>query len=353
MMPQSQDRLLMKWIALFASLAIMLVIFGGYVRLTRSGLSIVEWNPVGGSIPPLTESDWAAEFSKYQKTPEYQQINRGMSLVEYRRIFLIEWLHRLLARIAGLAFAVPFLIFLATQRVPLRRSAPYFLVGLLFLLQALMGWIMVSSGLVERPSVSHYLLAAHLFLALALIGVSVWTALGHYHGLSPRTSGVRWSAGSKVALTALLGLLLQIAYGAFTAGLKAGQVSDTWPLMLGRWIPNRLLDQTTPPMLNLVAAPLTVAFIHRWLAVAALILAGIAYYVIDRMELDKDLRRILRIIGVLSPLQMALGIAVVFWKVQIGLAILHQFNAICLYVLAVVLLYRLRILDAQGGHRAT
>jgi cytochrome c oxidase assembly protein subunit 15 len=352
-MPHSQDRLVMIWVGLFASLAIVLIIFGGYVRLTRSGLSIVEWNPVRGSVPPLSQGAWAAEFTKYQETPEYQQINRGISLVEYKRLFLIEWLHRLLARVAGLAFAIPFLVFVLTRRLPLRQSAPYFLVGLLFVAQALMGWVMVSSGLVERPSVSHYLLAAHLFLALALVGVSVWIMLRHYFGYTAVASGIRWSAASVAALAALLGLLLQIAYGAFTAGLKAGYVSDTWPMMLGRWIPGRLLGQTAPPALNLVAAPLTVAFIHRWLAVALLILAGISYHVIDQLELEDHLRRILRLIAVLSLLQMGVGIALVISRVEIALALLHQANAIALYVLTVILLYRLRIRDARSGRGAT
>ena len=347
-MSRTQDRTVMKWIAVFGSLAVLLVVYGGFVRLTRSGLSIVEWNPVEGAIPPMTEEAWETEFSKYQGTPEFRQINSDMTQGEYQEIFLIEWLHRLLARLAGLVFAIPFLVFLSTGRIPWKESAAYFIMGFLFLSQALMGWIMVSSGLVERPSVSHYLLAAHLFLALSLIGLSVWTLLGHQYGFSGMGRRARWSVASKAALAALAVLLVQIAYGAFTAGLKAGHVSNTWPMMLGRWIPQGLLRQTEPPPLNLIAAPLTVAFIHRWLAVAGLVVAIVAGGLIGQVRLDPGLRGVVRLICAMGVLQIGLGIAVVASGVEIALSLLHQFNAICLFVLAVYLLHRLRSRDRSS-----
>lgn len=348
-MPRTRDRAVMMWVISFASLAIVLVVFGGFVRLTRSGLSIVEWNPIQGTVPPLSQSAWQIEFAKYQQTPEYQEINKGMTLAAYQEIFVIEWLHRLLARLAGLVFAVPFFIFLLNRRIPLREAPLYVLVGVLFLSQAVMGWIMVSSGLVDRPSVSHFLLAAHLFLALSLIALAEWTALGHAFGFGSAGARGQLSAASAIALVATIGLLVQMAYGAFTAGLRAGHVSDTWPMMLGRWIPRELLGQLRPAALNLVAAPLTVAFIHRWLAVLVLALAACAYYVIGKAEMQPNVRVGLRWIGALSMVQMGLGIAVVISHVSIVVALLHQANALALFVLAIFVFQRLRSRDAAAA----
>lgn len=341
-MSLTPNRTVMNWIAIFGSVAVLLVVYGGYVRLTRSGLSIVEWNPVHGTLPPLSQADWETEFLKYQQTPEYLQINRGMSLSAYQEIFVVEWLHRLLARAAGLVFVVPLLIFLWTRRIPWREAPIYLAMGVLFLFQATMGWIMVSSGLVDRPAVSHLALAGHLFLALALIGLAVWTWLGHRFGVSPDLGRSRWSAASRGALAALGALLVQIAYGAFTAGLKAGHVSNSWPRMLGRWIPEGLLHQVQPALRNLIDAPLTVAFIHRWLAFVALLIGAVAYRVIARTRIGSKLRVPLGLVAALSLVQIILGIAVVISGVELVLAMLHQFNAICLFMAAVYLLHALR-----------
>ena len=350
-MARSHSRLVRNWILSFGSLAIILVVYGGFVRLTRSGLSIVEWNPVSGAVPPLSNEAWQAEFGKYQQTPEYLQINRAMTVDQYKEIFLIEWLHRLLARLAGLVFAVPCLFLVITGRIPRQDYAVIVAIGMLFVAQAVMGWVMVSSGLEDRPSVSHYLLAAHLFLALALIGISEWTALGYHYG--PPEPGIRapWSTPARVTLTAAMALLLQIAYGAFTAGLRGGLVSNTWPTMLGRLVPQGLLSQQGSPALSLVAAPLTVAFIHRWLAFAALAPAIAACFLIDRVTPTSEIRIAARTGILLMALQVGLGILVVISGVDMALALLHQFNAICLFLTAVFLLHRLRALDYESMRR--
>ena len=347
-MPHTRDRAVMKWLVSFAALAVMLVLFGGFVRLMRAGLSIVEWKPFEGTIPPLTQAAWDSEFAKYQLTPEYQQINKGMTIVAYQEIFLIEWFHRLLARFAGLVFAIPFFVFIILRRIPLREAPLYTGMGILFLSQAVMGWIMVASGLIDRPSVSHLLLGAHLFLALSLIGLAVWTALGHAYGFHVGGRPAPWSPPSSIALIATIGLLIQMAYGAFTAGLKAGHVSNTWPLMLGRWVPAGMLEQVQPPALNLIAAPLTVAFIHRWLPALVFPIALGAYYVIFRSDQEAGLRRAVRWVAALGATQMALGIAVVVSGVDMGVALLHQANALALFVLAIIILQKLRSRDAAG-----
>lgn len=354
-MPHTQNRQVRTWILAFGSFAVFLVVYGGFVRLTRSGLSIVEWNPVMGAVPPLSQQAWQVEFAKYQATPEYKQVNFSMTLAQYKQIFIVEWFHRLLARLAGLVFAIPFFIFLLTKKIPLKEVSLYLVMGLLFLSQAVLGWIMVSSGLVDQPSVSHYLLTAHLFLALSLIGLSSWTALGHQYGFLGAKPGANWSGSSRAVLVGLVILLIQIAYGGLTAGLKAGHVSATWPMMLGRLVPHGLLDQVQPALLNLVAAPVTVVFIHRWFAFVGLFASAIIYLVLRRANVRQELQMPLGILVALVVLQIMLGISVVLSGVQIALALLHQLNAICLFIATVFLLHRVRAADqneAQPAKRA-
>ena len=241
-MPQTRNRAVMNWLFIFAFIVAFLVVFGGFVRLTRSGLSITEWNPISGTVPPIGEKAWLEEFAKYQGTPEFQQINSNMTLEEYKYIFYIEWIHRFIARMAGLVYAIPVFYFLFRGRIPLKEFGIYFMMGLLFIAQAAAGWAMVASGLVDRPSVSHFNLTIHLLLALSLLGLSLWTAFGHQYGFLASTKNTKWSTSSKLAFTFLGILLIQISYGGFTAGLKAGHVSDTWPLMFGKLIPPNLFS---------------------------------------------------------------------------------------------------------------
>ena len=163
----ARNRAVMNWLFIFAFFVAFLVVFGGFVRLTRSGLSITEWNPISGTLPPLGQNTWVEEFAKYQRTPEFQQINFNMTLEEYKYIFYIEWFHRFIARFAGLLYAIPVFYFLFTRAIPWKSFGIYFVMGMLFIAQAFAGWIMVASGLVDRPSVSHFNLTIHLLLALS------------------------------------------------------------------------------------------------------------------------------------------------------------------------------------------
>jgi heme a synthase len=350
-MPKTQTRPVKYWIFSFVSFAVVLVIFGGFVRLTRSGLSIVEWNPVTGALPPLSQSAWQSEFARYQQTPEYQKVNYGMTIDQYKEIYTIEWLHRILARLAGVIFAVPFFIFVFKKTIPWNEVGFYVLMGILFLAQAILGWVMVASGLVDRPSVSHYLLTAHLFLALTLIGLALWTALGHQFGFPAAGPRMKWSAASKLMLIVLVALLIQIAYGGFTSGLKAGYLSDTWPLMFGRLIPSNWLGQLQPAILNLINNPITVLFIHRWFAFAVLIVASAAYWLVHSQQFPPDVEAGVNLLAVLVLLQIVLGISVLISHVQIGIALLHQANAIALFATAVYLLHRLRAVDRRTSGR--
>jgi cytochrome c oxidase assembly protein subunit 15 len=333
----------MKWLFFFAGVVAFLVVFGGFVRLTRSGLSIVEWNPISGSLPPIGEAAWQAEFAKYQQTPEYLKVNTGMTLEEYKYIFYIEWIHRNIARLAGLAYAIPVFYFLFKKAIPWREFGIYFVMGLLFISQAVAGWIMVASGLVDRPAVSHFNLTIHLLLALTLFSLALWTALGHRFGFPQAGRKVKWSLVSKLALAAFALLVIQITYGGFTAGLKAGHVSDTWPLMFGKWIPPGLFSS----FVNLFESPQTIVFIHRWFAWVGLVAVPAVFWVVKRQNYPPEIQKgLLWLTGVVA-LQITLGVLTVLSYVNIVIALIHQANAIVLVGLAVYFLHRFRALDAQ------
>jgi cytochrome c oxidase assembly protein subunit 15 len=329
----------MKWLYIFAFIVAFLVVFGGFVRLTRSGLSIVEWNPISGSMPPIGQKGWEDEFAKYQQTPEYLKINSSMTLEEYKFIFYMEWIHRNIARFAGLIYAIPVFYFLFTKKIPFKEFGIYFIMGMLFIAQAIAGWIMVASGLVNRPSVSHFNLTIHLLLALTLFGLALWTAFGHKYGFA--TKPAKWSTPSKLAATFLGVLIIQISYGGFTAGLKAGHVSDTWPLMLGKLIPPKLFSS----FINILENPFTIVFIHRWFAFVVLAAVIYIYSIVRKNNHQSDLLKGLGwFIGAVT-LQIVLGILTILSYVNIVVALLHQAGAIALFALAIFFIHRFRALD--------
>lgn len=342
-MPQTRNAAVMKWLFFFAGVVAFLVVFGGFVRLTRSGLSIVEWNPISGSLPPIGEAAWQAEFAKYQQTPEYLKVNTGMTLEEYKYIFYIEWLHRNIARLAGLVYAIPVFYFLFKKAIPWREFGIYVVMGLLFISQAVAGWIMVASGLVDRPAVSHFNLTIHLLLALTLFSLALWTALGHRFGFPPAGRKVKWSLVSKLSAAAFVVLIVQITYGGFTAGLKAGHVSDTWPLMFGKWIPPGLFTS----FLNLFESPQTIVFIHRWFAWLGLLVVPGVFWVVKRQNYPPEIQQGLLWLTGAVALQITLGVLTVLSYVNIVIALFHQANAIVLVGLAVYFIHRFRALDAQ------
>jgi len=341
-MPKTQNTTVMQWINFFAFIVAFLIVFGGFVRLTRSGLSIVEWNPISGVMPPIGQQAWVEEFAKYQLTPEYLKVNTNMTLGEYQFIFYIECIHRLIARLAGLAYAFPVFYFLFTKKIPFKEFGVYFVMGMLFIGQAFMGWYMVYSGLVDRPSVSHFRLTIHLLFALALLGLAQWTALGHKYGFT--TKKATWSTPSKLAVAFLGILLIQISYGGFTAGLKAGHVSDTWPLMLGKLIPPNLFSS----LINILENPFTIVFIHRWFAFVVLAAVIYVYYVVRKHNDQSDLLKGLGwFIGAVT-LQIILGILTILSYVNIVIALLHQAGAIALFAIAIYFIHRFRALDAKS-----
>jgi cytochrome c oxidase assembly protein subunit 15 len=344
-MPETQDKAVMNWLFAFTFVVALLVVFGGFVRLTRSGLSIVEWNPVSGVVPPIGQQAWEEEFAKYQETPEYLRVNSGMTLPEYKFIFYMEWVHRIIARLAGLFYAIPVFHFLFKKRIPFREFGVYFVMGMLFIAQAFMGWYMVKSGLVDRPSVSHFRLTIHLLFALSLLALALWTALGHKYGFPDRTRKAAWSLPSKLSAWSMALLVLQIAYGGMTAGLKAGHVSDTWPLMFGRWIPPGLFGS----WIDLFETPQTIVFIHRWLAWLGLAAAPAVYYFVRKQNYPAEIQKGLLWLTGAVALQITLGVLTVLSYVNIVLALVHQANALILFALGIYFLRRFRALDKAKG----
>ena len=294
-----------------------MVVVGGITRLTESGLSITQWKPITGAIPPLTHDQWMEAFRLYQKTPEYQQINKGMSLDDFQFIFFWEWAHRLLGRLIGLAFALPLLWFAWKRAIP--AGYGWRLVALLALggLQGAIGWWMVQSGLSERTDVSHYRLAVHLLTALFIIGGLIWTALDLR--LLARDRKAQPAILRPFALMVLVGLFVQLLFGAFTAGLNAGYVANTWPLMNDRLVPDGI-ERTGSLWETLSSDPYLVHFIHRWWAWGAAILA----IMLARKAKRAGQRGASIAINASVGTQIILGIATVMSGIALPLAVLHQ-----------------------------
>ena len=320
------------WLTIWAALVFAIVLVGGATRLTESGLSITEWKPVAGVVPPHTPAQWAIEFEKYQRIPQYQRLNAGMSLEAFKAIYLWEFWHRIVARLAGLAFALPFVWFAVRRRLPpfaIRR------LGVLLALlaaQGAMGWWMVSSGLSVRTEVSQYRLAAHLGLAFVLLGVTVWTIADLRDGrrLARTTDGLRGHAIP--GLVALVGLTS--LSGALVAGLRAGRVFNTFPLMAGRVVPPGY-GQLSPWWRNLFENHAAVQFDHRVLALASFA-AVVAAWAAFRRSAPPPLARRLDLALGAALLQVSLGIATLLLAVPIALGVAHQGGAALLLVATVL-----------------
>ena len=296
-----------------------MVVVGGITRLTESGLSITEWRPVSGAVPPLNAAEWAEAFELYQATPEYREVNgpAGMDLAAFKRIYFWEWLHRLLGRIIGLAFAVPLLWFAVTRAIP--KGYGWKMVALLALggAQGALGWYMVMSGLSDRTDVSHLRLSAHLLLALAIMGALVWVALDLRRLAA--TGQDRPSRITRLSAAVLGVLFVQLLYGAWVAGLDAGQVSSSWPDMNGRLVPEGI-DWSNGAPWALANDPFLIHFIHRWWAwvtVAALVIFA------RRIRANGSRAPSIAIHSAFG-LQVVIGIATVMSGVALWLAALHQ-----------------------------
>jgi len=332
------NRAIRAWLLLVAALIALMVLIGGATRLTESGLSITEWKPVTGALPPLSQTDWEQAFEAYKLIPQYRSLNAGMTLSQFKTIFWWEWSHRLLGRVIGMVYLLPFLFFLWRGGMSAELKRRLWLIFGLGALQGAVGWWMVASGLSERTEVSQYRLATHLVLALLIFAAIVWTL----RRLGERPSLV---VPARLKITAALLLTLtfvQLYLGALVAGLRAGLVYNTWPAIDGSFIPTaaRLwFDQ--PWWRNLFENTLTVQFEHRMTAYTLFFLA--AFHAFDAVRSRVDRRVVngaLWLVAVVT-LQATLGILTLLNQVPIDLALSHQAVAIAVLTLAVMQAERL------------
>ncbi len=322
------------WLALCSFMVFLMVVIGGLTRLTESGLSIVEWKPVSGIIPPLGEMAWQEEFAKYKQTPEYKLVNHGMNLEEFKSIFFLEYVHRLLGRLAGAVFLIPLLYFVWKRQLEkpvVRRLGVIFLLGGV---QGVIGWYMVKSGLQHDPHVSHYRLALHLGTALVIEALLCWAMFHAWFG--ENTTKMQ---GRLHTLLVPVMVLFQSVTGAFVAGLHAGLIYNTFPLMDGRLVPKGMWIME-PWYSNIVENVTTVQFIHRLsaLVLAALIISlwvRVQYYNYAPM-----LKKAVNFLITMLIIQVTLGIMTLLAHVPVALASLHQAGAVVLLVLSLYCLYR-------------
>lgn len=306
-----------NWLLVVAMLVFFMVVVGGITRLTESGLSITEWKPISGTLPPLNEADWASEFEKYKQIPEYQQVNIGMSMDDFKFIYFWEWVHRLLGRFIGLAFAIPFAWFWIKQHIPQGYKPRLLALLALGALQGTIGWWMVSSGLSIRTDVSHYRLAVHLLTALFIMAGLIWTALDLRN--LQRNPNSKPAVLQKFSKFIAAILFIQLLLGAYVAGLRAGYIASDWPLMNDKFLPDGI-DSSNGILAMLGNDPYWLHFAHRWWAwvlVAALVMLA-------RRVKNSGADHISIAIYCALGAQIFLGIVTVMSGMNFYLAVLHQ-----------------------------
>ena len=349
-MSVKHQKAIVAWLFVVGLMVFAMIVLGGVTRLTHSGLSMVDWRPVTGWLPPLDAAEWERVFARYQEYPEYKKLNLGMTLGEFKSIFLFEYTHRLLGRLIGAAFFVPMAVFWLKGWVDRRLGLK--LVGLFVVgaLQGVLGWYMVKSGLVSRPDVSQYRLAAHLSLALVILGAMVWVGLGILSPERPAVppervpgQGPEWGPGRlrcwSWGLTALI--FVTALSGAFVAGLDAGFVYNTFPLMDGAWVPDGLFE-LAPGYRNFFENITTVQFDHRILATTVFAAVMVFWWRARRAGLAPGQRLALNVLAAVAVAQVALGISTLLLVVPVPLAALHQAGAVALFLAAVWLAHELR-----------
>ncbi len=322
------NRNLVIWLSCVCAVTYLMIVVGGVTRLTQSGLSMVDWRPIMGAIPPLSLTEWEQAFEAYKQYPEFQKINRDMNLEQFKGIFYWEFGHRLLGRLIGLVYFIPFSVLLALGRIEKRWKPRLWIAFVLGGLQGLMGWYMVKSGLVDVPRVSHFRLAAHLLLAIFILGFLFWLILDL---LGVKRVSVAPGVQRLAALMLLL-LALQLLLGAFTAGLDAGHGFNTYPLMYGQWLADAAV-MMEPFWRNFIENGVMIQFMHRWLGALLLFgVVGLAFAAARNGLLFSAV-----VLVVVTAAQFGIGVATLMLRVPVVLGSLHQAVA-CLMVLALVYL---------------
>ena len=341
--PSAWERRIAAWLIVCCVLVFAMVVLGGATRLTRSGLSIVEWQPIIGTLPPLTSADWEELFHKYRQTPEYRNVNPGMDLDGFKGIFWLEYFHRLLGRLIGVAYLLPFLYF-AWRRA---LAPPLILkLGGIFLLgaaQGALGWFMVASGLIDDPRVSHYRLTAHLALAFAIYAGMLWIVLDLLNAAAtPASTGAAPTRVRRLAWTVTGLVVAMVVTGGLVAGIRAGYAYNTFPLMNGNWVPPEIFA-IEPWYLNFSNNMATVQFDHRlvaWLLAAAV---PWLWYEAGRAGLTARARLLTHLLLAALAVQIALGIATLLLVVPVPLAAAHQAGALAVFTIALALNHALRV----------
>lgn len=335
---QSNFRPVLIWLLTGCFLIYLMVVIGGITRLTGSGMSITQWKIVTGTFPPLSEEAWKKEFEGYKQTPQYNLINSDFTLSDFKGIYWWEYIHRLLGRIIGIVFIVPFIWFWAKKQLPpdfMKKAIILFTLGGF---QGFLGWFMVSSGLSENIYVSHYRLAIHLISAFAVFGFTFWYALGLTPNHSPKEREEQ-PLLRKLAVFLFAVIILQIIYGAFVAGLKAGYSYPTWPKMGDQWIPAEIVA-LEPLWKNFMEGHAGVQFIHRYLAYVVVLIVGIIFYRARKIQITSTQRKILNTLGILVFAQFILGVLTLIYGVPIVIAMLHQTGAFFLFATNLLLIYK-------------
>lgn len=312
-----------SWLLFCAAVVYLMIVVGGITRLTQSGLSMVEWAPIMGVIPPIGEAAWLEVFAKYKGSPEYIKINAGMSLDEFKTIFYWEYGHRVLGRFIGLIYLLPLLYFLVRGMVPRQWLVRLFGLFILGGLQGLMGWYMVKSGLVDVPHVSQYRLTAHLGLAIVIFGSMLWFAMDFFRG--ERAASHSTPAYLKASGFVVLIIFIMMLSGGFVAGTKAGFIMNTFPLMNGKWVPDGLLAMS-PVWRNLFENAITVQFVHRSIAVLVTLAVIWCFYQARSQAFQTGIKWLL----LLLLAQLTLGVLALVYTVPVSLGAAHQAGAVAL-----------------------
>jgi len=321
------------WLLCCCALVFSMVVLGGTTRLTGSGLSMVDWEPVSGVLPPFSDKAWQAEFEHYQASPEFRRVNFWMKVGDFKRIYWLEFFHRLLGRLIGVVFFVPLLLFVFTRRVSRAMVPKLVTIFVLGGLQGLLGWFMVKSGLVDEPHVSQYRLAAHLGAAVIIYCYMWWVALGL---LWPSGRGGAGAGGGRklyrFAGALVLAVFVTMLSGGFVAGVHAGLVYNTFPLMAGKWVPDGLYT-LTPAYLNWFENATTAQFNHRVLAISVLIAVAVLWWTAVRMKSGRPAMIWVHAAAAMALAQVALGVSTLLLRVPIPLAVTHQGGAVVLITL--------------------
>lgn len=342
------DRQVATWLLFCAAVIFGMILLGGVTRLTNSGLSMVEWKPLVGVIPPLSQEAWMETFEKYKQFPEYQKVNRGMSLDAFKVIFMYEYLHRVLGRLIGVIFFFPMVYFWAKGK--LRPGLPPKLVVLFFLggFQGLLGWYMVKSGLVSNPRVSQYRLTAHLGVAVLIYAYMLWLSLELLLVRREHATGSRLTRAGPLGgfALALVGLVyLMILTGGLVAGTRAGLAYPTWPLMGDSFVPPGLYSMT-PAWLSAFEDVTTIQFNHRMFAYALVVLIGVFIFRVLRSHRSGGTRLAVALLGAATALQVLLGISTLLLQVPVVVAAAHQGGAVLLLSTSI---YCAHVLCGQPG----